>query len=231
MEITLSDRGAFRWALVRLAEGEQFVSESGAMFRASSNIDIDVTTRSGSSGGLMAGLKRMLASETFFFSTYTCMDGEEGEVGLAPALQGEIALIDCDGNAQWVCAGGSYLGSGTDLSLDTQFQGLKGLFSGESLSFMSVSGQGPLLVNAFGHVSEIEVDGALTVDTGHVVAFEDSLSYSIGRAGGSWVQSFLTSEGLVMDFTGRGRIYVQSHNPKEFGGELGPMLPELVRRG
>ena len=229
MKIGISEKGAFSWALVELSAGDQFVSEAGALFRASDNIEIDVTTRSGRSGGLMAGLRRMVAGESFFFSTYTCTNDEVGEVGLAPTLQGELALIDCDGKSQWLCAGGSYLGSTSDLEIDTQFQGIKGLLSGESLSFMSVAGRGQLLVNAFGKINEIDVEDALTVDTGHVVAFEDSLSYSIGKAGGSWIQSFLTGEGIVLKFSGRGRLYVQSHNPDEFGKELGPRLPE--RRG
>ena len=113
--------------------------------------------------------------------------------------------MPCEGRTRWICAGGSYLGSAPGLDIDTQFQGLRGVFSGESLSFITVAGVGPLLVNAFGLITEVEVEGGLTVDTGHVVAFEESLQYSIGRAGGSWVSSFLTSEGLVMDFTGHGR--------------------------
>ena len=226
MDIEVSEQGAFSWALVKLRPGEQFVSESGAMFRASANIEIDVTTRSRRSGGLIAGLKRMLAEESFFFSTYSCTDREDGEVGLAPKLQGGIAAIDCDGASSWVCAGGSYLGAASGLNIDTQFQGLKGMFSGESLSFLSVEGSGQLLVNAFGKINKVEVDGELTVDTGHVVAFQDSLDYSLGKAGGSWIQSFLAGEGLVLNFTGRGTLYLQSHNPDEFGKSLGPMLPE-----
>ena len=225
MDIEITSKGAFCSALVKLKPGEQFVSESGAMFRASSNIDIDVTTRSLGSGGLLAGMKRLLAAENFFFSTYLCTGSDDGEVGVAPTLQGEIAVIECDGSCQWVCAGGSYLGSSTGLNIDTQFQGMKGLFSGESLSFVSASGQGRLLVNAFGRITPLDVAGGLTVDTGHVVAFQDSLSYSLGKAGGSWVQSFLAGEGVVLNFTGHGKLYVQSHNPKEFGKTLGSMLP------
>ena len=71
------------------------------------------------------------------------------------------------------------------------------------------------------------MQGGLTIDTGHVVAFEDSLEYSVRQGrGGSWVSSFLTSEGIVLHFSGYGRVYVQSHNPDEFGSTLGPMLPE-----
>ena len=226
MNVRIVDRGAFSWALVQIRPGESFVSESGAMFRASSNIDIDVTTRSKSTGGLLSGVRRMFAGESFFFSTYRCTDREDGEVGLAPTLQGEIASIPCDGVAGWVCAGGSFLGSTDGLNIDTEFQGLRGVFSGESLSFLNVTGAGTLLVNAFGSIEEVNVTDELTVDTGHVVAFQDSLSYSLGKAGGSWIQSFLAGEGLVLKFSGHGKLLVQSHNPDEFGRTLGPMLPE-----
>ena len=207
-----------------LKPGERFVSEAGALFRASDNIDTDVTTRGGRKGGLMAGLKRTLAQEGFFLATYTCTNQEDGEVGLAPTIEGEVALIECDGSSKWVCTGGSWLGSSEGLQIDTQFQGLRGMFSGESLSFISIEGRGQLLVNAFGRINEVDVDGALTVDTGHVVAFQDTLEYRLSKAGGSWISSYLAGEGLVLNFSGRGRIYVQSHNPDEFGKTIGPKL-------
>ena len=221
----IPQKGSYGSVLVELGPSEGFVSESGAMFRASSNIDIDVTTRSKGAGGLMSGIKRLIAGESFFFSTYRSKDGRRGEVGLAPTLAGEVAVIECSGRNRWLCAGGSYLGSTESLGLDTEFQGLRGVFSGESLSFLAVEGQGELLVSAFGSIREIRVDGDLTVDTGHVVAFEDSLDYTLGRAGGSWIQSMLASEGVVLNFSGQGRIYVQSHNPDEFGSRLGGLMP------
>ena len=221
----VSSRGAYGSALVRLDAGERFTSESGAMFRASDNIDIDVTTRASGSGGLMAGVRRMLASESFFMSTYRTNDGRPGEIGLAPTLAGEVTIIDCSGARRWLCAGGSYLGSSEGLLLDTQFQGARGALSGESLSFLAVEGRGDLIVSAFGSIREIDVSGALTVDTGHVVAFEESLEYTLGRAGGSWLQSFLASEGVTLTFSGYGRLLVQSHNPNEFGRALGGLMP------
>ena len=102
MEITVRDRGAFSWVLVHMLPGERFISEAGALFRASRNVDIDVTTRQRGSGGILGGLKRMLAGESFFLSTYSCTDGNPGEVGLAPKLQGNVALIECGGRNGWV---------------------------------------------------------------------------------------------------------------------------------
>ena len=65
------------------------------------------------------------------------------------------------------------------------------------------------------------MENSLTVDTGHLVAFESTLQYTITKAGTSWLQSWLAGEGFVMNFTGRGRVLTQSHNPKEFGSALG----------
>ena len=225
MNVEIIGEGAFSSALVHLGPGDEFVSESGAMFRASANVDIDVTTRSRGKGGILGGIKRLLAAEHFFFSTYRVTDGQAGEVGLAPTLQGDVRRVALDGARAWICAGGSYLGSDSSLQVDTQFQGLKGMFTGEALFFLRVSSAGNLLVSAFGHVSEVDVDGELVVDTGHVVAFEESLEYSIGKAGSSLIHSFLGGEGLVMRFRGRGKLLVQSHNRKEFGRTLGGKLP------
>ncbi len=225
MDVEIIGEGAFSSALVHLDPGDEFVSESGAMFHASSNVDIDVTTRSRGKGGILGGLKRLLAAEHFFFSTYRTTDGQSGEVGLAPTLQGEVFRQRVEDSVAWLCTGGSYLGSDTTLQVDTKFQGLKGAFTGESLFFLRVTGTGDMLVSAFGHINEVDIDGELVVDTGHVVAFEETLTYSISKAGSSMIQSFLGGEGLVMRFRGRGRLLMQSHNRKEFGRTLGGQLP------
>ena len=225
VEIVIDGQGAFGSALVKLSQDERFVSESGAMYRTSANVDVDVTTRSRGQGGLLGGLKRMLAGESFFLSTYSLTDGGHGEVGLAPTLQGSVERIDVDGMTGWVCTGASFLGAGDELLLETKFQGMRGLVSGEGLFLVEVSGRGPLLVSAFGSLFEEKVAGDLVVDTGHVVAFEETLEYEITRAGGSWMQSFLGGEGFVMRFHGSGRVILQSHNPTGFGRLLGPLLP------
>ncbi|MCA9089144.1 MAG: TIGR00266 family protein [Planctomycetaceae bacterium] len=225
MDIKIQGEGAFASALVTLDPGDQFVSDAGALYRASSNIETDVTTRSRGKGGLFGGLKRLLSGDSFFLSTYSVRDGQPGEVGLAPTAMGEVWAIDLDGSTDWLCAGGSYLGSTSGLQLDTQFQGFKGFLSGEAPFFMKVSGVGTLLVSAFGRIAEQQLDGDLVVDTGHVVAFEDTMDFSLSKAGSSWIQSFLAGEGIVLNFEGEGRIITQSQNLTEFGKVLGPMLP------
>jgi len=228
VDVEILTQGGFHTALVQLAPDTTVVSEGGAMFRASANVDIDVKVRT-KGGGLLSGLKRMVGGESFFLSTYRTQDGRAGEVGLAPTLSGEIRKVELDGGGRWLCAGGSFLACDGDLALDTRFQGLRGLFSGESLFFVEVGGRGTLLVNAYGRVSELVVEDELVVDTGHVVAFEESLSYQLTKMGRSWIQSYLSGEGFVLRFRGTGRLLVQSHNPRSYGARLGRLLPP--RRG
>ena len=222
-QLTTTD-GAYSILEVSLAEGERFVSESGLFFHGSANVDIDVTARPKGSGGLLGGLKRLVGGDSFFMSTYTPERGP-GKIALAPNMPGEVKVIELDGSKKWMCAGGSFMACGPDVELDTKFQGLGGMFSGESLFFVEAGGVGPLVVSAFGQVRELVSDGDLVVDTGHLVAYEGGMPYTITKAGGSWLSSFLAGEGVVMRFSGRGRVLVQSHNPTEFGGTVGPMLP------
>ncbi len=217
--------GAFQHVKVELAPGETFSSEAGKMIRMSASIESDVTARPKGSGGLLGGLKRLVGGDSFFMSTYTNTGASMGEVYLAPTLVGECHVLELDGSTSWMCTGGSYMACGPDISLETKFQGVSGFMSGESLFFLEVSGRGPVVVNAFGSIREIEVPGSLIVDSGQVVAFPSTFKYEITKAGSSWWQSFLSGEGVVVKFTGTGKILVQSHNPSEFGSVLGPQLP------
>lgn len=229
MNVKIDSEGAFGSALVTIESGEKFVSEAGAMYRASPNMEIEVESRKKKSegmwGAIKAGVKAMFAGESFFLSSYQTNDGQSGEVGLAPTHQGEVRSVKV-GPEVWICSGGSYLGSSEGVGLDTQYQGLlKGGFSGEGLVFVQASGQGDLLVNGFGRISEVEIRDGVTIDNGHLIAFTEGLEYTIGKAGSGWISSMMSGEGLVMKFKGKGKILVQSHDPGRLGGALGPLLP------
>ena len=84
---------------------------------------------------------------------------------------------------------------------------------------INVTGTGDLFYNSFGGVIEKDVDGELVVDTGHVVAFEPSLSYTIGGMGGI-KQTLFSGEGLVMRFSGRGKLVLQTRQLPALAGWL-----------
>mgnify|MGYP002682274723 CR=1 FL=1 len=106
---------------------------------------------------------------------------------------------------------GPLIGNEVTIDIDTQFQGLKGFFTGESLFFLKITGSGPLLIASYGGIEEITVSGSLLVDTGHIVAFQEGLTYQVQRLGG-WKSFFMGGEGLVSKFSGNGKLWVQSRN-------------------
>ena len=59
----------------------------------------------------------------------------------------------------------------------------------------------------------------VTIDNAHVVAWSQTIDYSIHLENGFW-QSIGTGEGVVNTFRGTGEIYVQSLNLQTFAGLL-----------
>ena len=54
---------------------------------------------------------------------------------------------------------------------------------------------------------------SITIDTGHVVAFEPSISNQIRKVSAGVVQMLKSGEGFVFDFTGPGWVMTQTRNP------------------
>jgi uncharacterized protein (TIGR00266 family) len=224
MKTSIIGTDSFQSLHVELSRGENFFSEAGKMVRCSSGVDIEVVIQK-KGGGVFGALKRLLSSDSFFSSHYTASQTGQ-EVVIAPTMMGNVHVIDLKGDKTWITSGGSYLASGPEVTSEAKWQGIgAGLFGGESLMYVHNSGIGFLAVEAFGIIHEVEVNGQFIVDTGHLVAFESSLEFSIGKVGGSWIKSYFSGEGFVMNFKGTGKLLIQSHNGSSFGGALGPMLP------
>jgi uncharacterized protein (TIGR00266 family) len=210
---------------VHLNAYETIRAESGAMVSMSDGISVSTTSTHKAGGGFLGGLKRAaFGGESFFQNLYTAGPGG-GEVNLAPALCGSMVVHQLSGQDELFIQGTSYVAAPDSVSLDTKWQGFKGIISGESMFFLKASGQGPVLMNAFGAIERREFDGELIVDTGHLVAFTGGIEYSIDKAGSGWIQSFLSGEGFVLRVRGQGTLWLQSRNPSEFGKTVGRLLP------
>ena len=64
------------------------------------------------------------------------------------------------------------------------------------------------------------------VDNGHLVGYEGDLQMNIRSAGGGLLGFVAGGEGLVCEFQGTGKIYVQSRNLNSLVGWLTPLLPQ-----
>ncbi|NEO84634.1 MAG: TIGR00266 family protein [Spirulina sp. SIO3F2] len=222
MDIELLHQPDSAIAKVTLENGEDLVAQAGAMVAMSGHITAETTLRRGKGGGIMGGLKRMMAGESLFLSVFHA--AVPGEIMLAPRLPGDLLVYPLMGK-NLIVQSGSYLASESDVDIDLGFQGLKSVFSGESIFWLNISGRGQVLLTSFGGIYEIDVNGDYVVDTGHIVAFEESLSFKITKPSASWIGSFLGGEGFVCRFQGRGKVYCQTHNNYDFGRTIGGKLP------
>lgn len=223
MDIKLIHQPDSAIAKVNLGAGEEIIAQAGAMVAMSSFITSSTTLRQGKGGGIMGGFKRVLGGESLFLSVFRC-PLPNGDIFLAPRLMGDIMVYEMKGQ-ELVVQGASYLASANDVDLDLGFQGMKSLFSGESIFWLSITGYGPVILTSFGGIYEIDVDGDYVVDTGHIVAFERSLDFRIDKANSSWLGAFFGGEGFVCRFHGQGKVYCQTHNPGSFGSLVGSQLP------
>ena len=223
MNIELLHQPESAIARVSLNSGEELIAQAGAMIAMSGSINTSTTLRKGKGGGIMGGLKRMVAGESLFLSVFRSPT-DDNTVWLAPRLIGDLLVYEMKGQDLIVQAT-SYLACSSAVDLDVGFQGFKSLFSGESIFWLTISGEGVVLLTSFGGIYEVPVDGEYIVDTGHIVAFERSLDFSIAKANSSLVGSFLGGEGFVCRFRGKGKVYCQTHNPGAFGATVGSQLP------
>lgn len=224
MQYQLIAQPAMTVAKLSLQAGESITCEVGAMIAMSSGFTVETTSRNkGGGGGIGKGLKRMFAGENYFLNHFTATSPNQTLI-ICPALLGDIMHYPLTGGTL-IVQGSSWLASSAGIDIDATWQGIgKALFSGESMFWVKCTGTGDLLLNSFGAIHRIDVNGQHVVDTGHIVAFEDTLQFEIGKASESLVGSFLGGEGLVCKFRGQGKLYCQSHNPPSFGKLLGPKL-------
>jgi uncharacterized protein (TIGR00266 family) len=209
---------------VALDAGESIKAEPGAMVAQEG-----VEMKTGSAGGgIFGGIRRMMGGESFFINTFTAQRGG-GQVCLAPSTPGDIGSFNLPPGRNLFIQGSSFLACTENVQTDSQFQGFRGFFSGESLFFLrafSEQGEGTVFYNSYGAIKRLPVEPGkeLVVDTGHLVAFSDDVDYSIGKVGG--IRSLIGGgEGLVMKFRGSGHVWIQTRNLASLVEKIVPFLP------
>jgi uncharacterized protein (TIGR00266 family) len=199
---------------LELDSGDAVVTEAGAMMA----MDPALQMKSSFQGGLFAAAKRMVGGESLVLNTYTAT-GAAQRLDLAPSTPGDVVHVPLAGTL--FMQSGSFLAATPGVSLDTKWNGMKGFFSGEGLFLLKAEGQGDLWLSSYGAIEAIDVDGSYVVDTSHIVAFESSLTYRVTRSGGM-KSLFLSGEGLVCAFSGRGRLWFQTRSGPSLASFLHP---------
>ncbi|MGZ5289007.1 MAG: TIGR00266 family protein [Actinomycetota bacterium] len=221
MQVDIQSGPAFAFGTITLPPGGSVEVEAGAMAAMSGGVEIATASR----GGMLGGLKRsVLGGESFFINTFTSAAG--GSVSVAAKLPGDMVHMPLDGTRPMMVQSGSWIASDPAVDVDTKWGGAKTFFSGEGLFLLRCTGQGDMLVSSYGALieREIEAGATYTIDTGHIVAFPEGMKYEVHKAG-NWKSTLLGAEGLVTEFTGPGKVWLQTRSPQDLLGWLTANMP------
>jgi uncharacterized protein (AIM24 family) len=106
----------FQAVVITLDSGEAVRAEPGSFMWMESGIDMATST----GGGLMAGLKRKIAGESFFITTFTNTAGERREVAFAASYPGKILPVDLS-RGDILCQRDAYLCSAQGIQVSVAF--------------------------------------------------------------------------------------------------------------
>ena len=222
---------SFGMLRVDVQPGQLLVAEAGAMVARHQHVTMDTKLNAGGGGGFFAVLKafviafirRLVGGESFFVNHFQA-PGQPGSVWIAPSLSGAVNHRQLNGETL-ILSSGAYVASVGNIDVAMKFGGLKSILAKEGAFMLAVSGVGDLWFNSYGGIETIDVNGSYVVDNGHLVGYEGSLQMNIRSAGGGLMGFVASGEGLVCEFQGQGKVYIQSRNLSSLVDWLTRLLP------
>lgn len=221
MNIEILYRPSYSMGLVHLDANEEVRVEGGSMVGMSQGMVLDTAA----TGGFLRSLTRsVLGGESFFQNTFKAPPAG-GTLYVAPPLPGDLFVVDMV-NESLLVQSGSFVASEINLQLDTRWSGAKTFFASEGLIMLRTTGSGKLLLSSYGAIHEINLGAnqTISIDTGHLVAFDERIGFKV-RAVGGIKSTLFSGEGLVVDLTGPGKLLVQTRSQDSFLSWLIPQLP------
>ena len=224
MQVQMRHQPSFSVARCLLEPGERVRVESGAMLATSWGVQLEANMQ----GGLIKGLRRsVLGGESLFVTTYTAPQAG-GWVDIAAVLPGDISVVDLTPERAFYITRGCWIANAQGVQIETRWAGMQNLFGGEGGFVIQAHGEGEVVLGAYGAIDTVELGPgeAVTVDSGHVVAYDAGVQTRLRRAvEGRTFASMTSGEGLVFDFSGPGRVLVQTRNPAQLISWLTRELP------
>ena len=206
MNVELRHKPTFATIFAELGPGDAITAESDAM--ASMDAEVEMTT-SFNGGFFLAILLKFFGGESLFVNTFRTVK-DKASLVLSQATPGDIQQIKLE-NQTLFLQPGAFIASSAGVQMGVGWAGFASWIGGEGLFRLKVSGSGTVWFGAYGGIFPREVTHEYVVDSGHLVAYEPTISIKMALAGGLF-SSFFSGEGLVSRIEGHGRIYLQSRS-------------------
>jgi uncharacterized protein (TIGR00266 family) len=195
--------------VLTLGGGDVVRAEAGAMMFMTDGVEMD----SKMEGGLLGGLKRKLLAGESLFITYFKGAAAGARVAFAGPYPGKIIHVSLGGQSL-LCQRDAFLCAVGEIDLSIAFTKRlgAGFFGGEGFILQKMTGRGELFIHSGGTIMAFDLKAGerLKVDTGCLVALDESVDYDIERVGGIKTSLF-GGEGLFFaSLTGPGRVWLQT---------------------
>jgi uncharacterized protein (TIGR00266 family) len=213
-------------ARIRLKPGQEVYAEAGKMVYKFPNVEWE-TRMSGQGIGekLLGALKRKLMGESIFLTHFRAMS-PGAEVGFAGNYPGRIQVFDLQPGQSILAQRDAFICAQTSVQLNIAFVKKigTGFFGGEGFILEKLTGPGSAFIHAGGDFIEFTLGPGevIHVDTGCIVAFDETVDYDIQLAGGIKTAIF-GGEGLFLaTLKGPGRVIIQSMTLEKMRREMSP---------
>ncbi|HEY3388470.1 MAG TPA: TIGR00266 family protein [Prolixibacteraceae bacterium] len=226
---------------VELDPNETVIAEAGAMLYMEEGIAFESKMGDGTNPGagffdkLLSAGSRIITGESLFLTHFTNRGYGKKHVAFSAPYPGTILPIDLRllggtiivQKDAFLCAA-----LGTKISMRFNKKLGAGFFGGEGFILQQLTGDGKAFIHAGGTVIERRLNNeTLRVDTGCVVAFEQSIDFDIQQAGNLRSMVF-GGEGLFLaTLRGTGRVWLQSMPIRKLIAQLSTFGPNSRKEG
>jgi uncharacterized protein (TIGR00266 family) len=214
-----------------LGKGEAIIAESGDVSWLTPGFHMETSTRvgSGSKGGLMSGLRRMIGGGQLFLTQYTA-DRDGSLLAFSTQLPGEIREVHIGPSDSYMITAGAHMASTPDVEVTVGIQKRlgAGILGGAGVIFQNLSGSGVAWVQVAGETVEyvLERGQSLLIHPSHLAMFHTEMSLEFATMRGI-SNKFFGDSLFLAELHGPGRVWLQSMTAAKLAAAIQPYLPDL----
>lgn len=213
--------GVFPVVICYMDDGEQMITEKGAMVWMSPNMQME--TRGGGIGKMFS---KAFSGEAMFQNIYTAKG--DGMIAFGSSFPGKILPLEIAPGHEMILQKKAFLASETGVELSIHFNKKAGVgfFGGEGFIMQRLSGSGTAFAEIDGELVEYDLQAGqkMVVDTKNLAGFEPSVAIDIQQVPGM-KNKLLGGEGFFNTvLTGPGKVWLQTMPLANVAEALQPII-------
>jgi uncharacterized protein (AIM24 family) len=213
-----ADATKFRWKTTNVALETRLTTPGGKADNAHKESQAGGSFLKAAMATAVEVGKRALSGQSLAFQWFTPAGGS-GLVAFAGDLPGQVRVVELDGTTGWHAESRAFVCAEATVTYDIDFSGLAlGYRSRNGFIYEHFTGSGTVVLAGGGSLLELnpaDYGGKIQVHGGAIVAYSDSVNFSVERVGALNAQTMMTAafggSGLnLATLTGDGQVILQS---------------------